>query len=424
MRYVVTGAAGFLGWHTRARLALTGADVTALTRQDWTPAALDAAVGALTPQDAVLHLAGINRGPEADLEAGNVALADDLVAALTRTGAGPTVVVAGSNYADDDHPGRDTPYGRGKRGAGAALRAWGERVGARVVELRFPGLFGEHGRPDYNSFVATFAHRIATGGQPSVVGERELPLIHAQDAVATLLRAAGDDAPLDPVVALPELDIPHSCVQMVARPQGRPVAISAVAARLRDLHDCYAPAGDIPALGDALDVALFNTLRAAMWDAGARGFAPTAHRDPRGELLETIRVHGGGGQSFVSTTRPGHVRGNHLHLHKIERFAVVAGRGLIRLRRLLDDRVVELPVSGEEPRIIDMPTLWAHSIENVGDTGLVTFFWADELFDPARPDTYPMPVRPQERPADLAAGADPEPGTDPDTGTGPGPDPT
>lgn len=371
MRYVVTGAAGFLGTHTRARLAVDAdATVVALGRGDWSSAGLDAAVAGT---DVVLHLAGINRGEAVELEAGNIALADDLVAACERTGAHPRVVYAGSNYASDHHAGHDSPYGRGKRGAGERLRAWGERAGATVTELRFPGLFGEHGRPDYNSFVATFVDRVVRGEEPPVRGDRELPLLPVGNAVALLLDAAARG--------------PHG----VEEPAGHRVLISGVAARLREMHDVYAPAGDIPALADAFDVALFNTLRARMWP-DAYPFRPAPRSDERGTLVETVRVHGGSGQAFVSTTRPGFRRGDHVHFHKIERFQVLSGTGLIRLRRLLTDEVVEFRVTGDEPAIVDMPTLWTHSIENVGDEDLVTAFWANELLDPERPDTYPMSV--------------------------------
>lgn len=387
-RIVVTGAAGFLGWHTRARLATLGVfegrGLTSLTRATWQATDLAEAVRGLGPADTVVHIAGINRGSEDELSEGNVVLASDLVAALEATGATPVVVVAGSNYADDDHPGRDTPYGRGKRAAGEVLRAWGERAGAAVVEIRFTGLFGEHGRPEYNSFVATFAHRIATGGAPEVVGDRELPLIHVQDAVTMLLDAAARGRQ-----GAPRQELVH--------PDGRSVLISAVARRLRELHEVYSPAGDIPALADEFDIALFNTLRAAMWPRDYP-MAVTAHSDERGRLVETVRVHpgdgrcGGGGQAFVSTTNPGFTRGNHVHLAKIERFQVISGRGLIRLRKLLTDEVLEYPVDGDRPVLIDMPTLWTHSIENIGDEPLVTAFWANELLDPEHPDTYPMPV--------------------------------
>ena len=95
---------------------------------------------------------------------------------------------------------------------------------------------------------------------------------------------------------------------------------------------------------------------------------------------------------FSSTTRPGHTRGEHFHLRKIERFVVLAGTGEIALRRLFDDQVVTFNVSGTEPAIVDMPTMWAHAITNTGSADLTTLFWADELFDPDRSDTYPEKV--------------------------------
>ncbi|MDO5711980.1 MAG: NAD-dependent epimerase/dehydratase family protein [Micrococcales bacterium] len=399
MRYVLTGAAGFLGYHARARLAVDPeASVTALTRADTTPGAL---AGAVRDCDVVLHLAGINRvrdGAESELHDGNVALAEQLVEALDAAQthrAPPTVIYAGSTQADAGHAGADSPYGRGKREAGAVLGAWGERAGASVVELRFPGLFGEHGRPDYNSFVATFADRIVHGRRPVVSGDRSLPLLPVGAAVAHLLAAAGDRHP----------------GQRTQHPQGTWVLISEIAEQLCQMHDTYAVTGDIPALTSAFDIALFNTLRAAMWPQ-AYPLRPQPRVDERGTLVETVRVHGGGGQAFVSTTNPGYRRGDHVHFTKIERFQVLSGRGLIRLRKMLTDQIIEFAVTGDEPAVIDMPTLWTHSIENVGTEPLVTAFWANELFDPQRPDTYPLAVldgpdrptphrdRTTERPAD------------------------
>ncbi|GAB47062.1 polysaccharide biosynthesis C-terminal domain-containing protein [Mobilicoccus pelagius] len=372
MRVVVTGAAGFLGWHTRTRLLLTRPEleVVPVGRAEW-PRLCELVTGA----DAVLHLAGHNRGEEDELAHGNVALATDLTGALDAAGVAPTVVYAGSTYVDPGHWGVDSPYAAGKRGAGDALREWATRSGAVVREVRLPGLFGEHGRPEYNSFVATFAHRIAHGEQPSIVGDRELPLLHVQDAAEALLDVVEQGA------VAPE----------VTWPQGRPILISEVAHRFAHMHEVYAPLGEIPALADAFDVALFNTLRAAMWP-DAYPLRPTPRSDERGTLVETIRVHGGTGQAFVSSTNPGYTRGDHVHLHKIERFQVLSGTGLIRLRRVLTDEVLEFRCTGDEPAVVDMPTMWTHSIENVGDTELVTAFWTNDLLDPENPDTYPLPV--------------------------------
>jgi len=383
MRIVVTGAHGFLGWHTRTRLLVTHPDavVVPVGREQW-PDLATLVRGA----DAVLHLAGHNRGDDDELASGNVGLADDLVAALDSAfgsglGSGeagaalPVVVYAGSTYADEGHWGVDSPYASGKRGAGEALTSWGERTGAVVREVRLSGLFGEHGRPHYNSFVATFAHLIATGGEPQIVGDRELPLLHVQDAAAALIEA------MDASTSMPA----------VTRPQGRPMLISAVAERLTQMHEIYAPVGEIPALADEFDVALFNTLRAAMFPADYP-LRPAPRSDERGTLVETIRVHGGTGQAFVSSTNPGYTRGNHFHLHKIERFQVLSGTGLISLRRVLTDEVVEFRCTGDEPAVVDMPTHWTHSIENIGTEPLVTAFWTNELFDPDNPDTHHLPV--------------------------------
>jgi UDP-2-acetamido-2,6-beta-L-arabino-hexul-4-ose reductase len=105
-----------------------------------------------------------------------------------------------------------------------------------------------------------------------------------------------------------------------------------------------------------------------------------------------VKVHGGGGTTFCSTTVPRVTRGEHFHLAKVERFLVLRGVAEISMRRVLHDEVVRFYVSGDEPRAIDMPTMWAHNITNVGDSELVTLFWANGVFDPADPDTFAEPV--------------------------------
>ena len=113
--------------------------------------------------------------------------------------------------------------------------------------------------------------------------------------------------------------------------------------------------------------------------------------DPRGTLFEAAKG-GGGGQTFLSWTHPGVTRGNHFHLGKVERFLVLEGEAVIRIRRVLDDRLWEYTVSGAAPAAIDMPPLHTHSIENVGAGPLLTLFWTHDIFDPAAPDTYADPV--------------------------------
>jgi UDP-2-acetamido-2,6-beta-L-arabino-hexul-4-ose reductase len=207
---------------------------------------------------------------------------------------------------------------------------------------------------------------------PEINVDHPIPLMHVQDAVAAMIAAWTDG------------------FEGILEPHGTSLMVSEVRDKFLGYYDVYRT-GDIPALHNDMDVALFNTLRAAMFPS-AYPFKPTPRSDQRGTLVESVRVHGGQGQTFVSSTHPGFVRGEHFHLRKIERFQVLSGRAVIRLRRMLTDEVIDFEVNGDEPSVVDMPTMWAHSIKNVGTEELVTLFWAHELFNPEAPDTYPEPV--------------------------------
>ena len=113
-------------------------------------------------------------------------------------------------------------------------------------------------------------------------------------------------------------------------------------------------------------------------------------------MYESVKG-GSGGQTFLSTTGPGITRGDHFHIDKVERFLVVKGEAIIRVRKALSEEVWEYRVSGDRPAPVDMPTLHTHSIENVGDTELTTLFWTNMVFDPDSPDTCLLYTSPSPR---------------------------
>lgn len=357
MRVLVTGAHGFLGWHTSVRLnATTGHDVIRVGRGEWPKLA-----SLVKQADAIVHIAGLNRGSDVDVRDGNVRLANDLADALRRSDHRPSVIYANSTQAE-----ADTPYGAGKREASRILAETTASMGSTFSDVVLPNLFGEHGRPGYNSFVATFTHAVVDGKEPSVV-DRDIELLHVQRAAAALIERIADPQ--------------HS-----TRPVGTQTSVGAVLHTLRRQFELYR-SGDIPSLSHPLDAELFNTLRAAMFP----GFYPVPlllRKDKRGTLVETVRAHGSEGQTFFSTTLPGVTRGQHFHLRKFERFVVIDGEARISLRRALSTDVVSFDVSGSDPVIVDMPTLWVHKIENIGNSVLTTMFWANELFNADDPDTY------------------------------------
>ena len=366
-RIAITGPDGFVAWHVRcAARARWGGDLVGLGIDEFAdPAILDAG---LADVDAVIHLAGVNRDPDPrEIERTNPWLAEQLVASLRRLGKVVPIV-----YGNSIHSRGDSVFGVSKRRAAEILTAWGAETGAPVADVLMPNLFGEHGVPNYNSVVATFCHAIARGQTPSVVDDKELPLHYVGDAADRLL-----DLVVTPAAGQVELE-------------GRQTWVSDLATRLTTIAADY-ESGRLPDLSEPFTKQLFNTYRAATFPEHFP-IRPQPAEDPRGRLVEAVKGLGGQVQVFYSSTNPGFTRGQHWHRHKVERFLVLSGTGLIRLRKLFTSEVVEFPVTGEHPGIVDMPTFWAHSITNVGSEPLVTLFFADELFDPANPDTIPEEV--------------------------------
>jgi UDP-2-acetamido-2,6-beta-L-arabino-hexul-4-ose reductase len=361
----VTGIEGLLGWHLRVFLSrrpdieLRGADRA--TFED--PAALEAFVSGL---DVVVHLAGMNRGPDAELEAVNLQLASALVEALDRSGARPHVVFSSSTHID-----RDTAYGRSKRAAAERLRAWAERRGASLTTLVLPHVFGEFGKPFYNSVVSTFCHQLAKGEEPKLLVDGALELVHTQAVAEVIASSFG------------------SRFDGEQRMRGEPMLTSELLERLRGMAALYT-GHVIPDLRRPIDLRLFNTYRSYLFP-DHYPVSLTVHVDPRGGLFEAVRSLNGG-QVFLSTTKPGITRGGHYHTRKVERFLVTAGDAVIRLRKLFTNDVVEFRVSGAQPQYVDMPTFHTHDITNVGEGDLLTAFWAHEIFDPADSDTFMEPV--------------------------------
>jgi len=358
----ITGVGGFLGWHTRCAAHSHGIDVAAIAVGDAFD--VESAADSISGTERLIHIAGVNRASDEDVLSGNVRFAEQLAEALKLAETAPPVVV----FANSIQAGNATTYGQAKQRAAEILREASETVGARFVDERLPNLFGEHGRPFYNSVVATFSHQLAMGEQPSIDQDRELTLLHAQNAADILLGLSAD-----------------------AGSGGVRATVSDVLARLASLADTYARGGQIPDLSDTFTRDLFNTFRAAAFGR----LTPIhlgRHADDRGSFFEIVRSQGGQGQTSFSTTVPGVTRGQHYHRRKVERFTVLSGEAVISLRRLFTSEVHAFRVSSDSPASVDMPTMWAHNITNIGDSPLYTSFWSNELFDPEHPDTIAEPV--------------------------------
>jgi UDP-2-acetamido-2,6-beta-L-arabino-hexul-4-ose reductase len=361
----VTGATGLLGWHLRAFLR-TDANLRVIpaTRSSFTTAEeLDALVSEC---DVLVHLAGMNRGNDHEVEATNSALALALVAACVRTESVPHVI-----YSNSIHRTQDNGYGRSKRRAAENLERWADRAGAVFTDVVLPHVFGECGKPFYNSVVSTFCHQLANGLQPEIHKDSELELLHAQHVARKILEIASEGK------------------GGTVRVRGVTMTVKELLSKLTLLAKQY-QGHVISDLREGISLDLFNTYRSYLFPVHYPATIKV-HTDERGGLFEAVKtIHGG--QCFVSSTRPGVTRGNHYHTRKFERFLVVQGTAKIRVRKVFETAVAEFEVRGESPQFVDIPTLHTHNITNTGDSDLITLFWAHEIFDPAQPDTVPEPV--------------------------------
>lgn len=361
MKLALTGAGGFLGWHTRLLAFARGIEQVETIKLgdefDHSRAAL-----ALDGTDRLVHIAGINRAVEDVVEQGNVLFANQLALALATVVTPPREVV----YANSIQADLDNPYGRGKRLAGEILSSACNDLGIKFVELKLPNLFGEEGRPFYNSVVATFAHQVAQGEIPRIDQDRELAIMHVREA-ARLMLDASTTTDLDGA-------------------EVREITISAIADAFIGFHANYSR-GEIPDIAQPLMRDLFNVYRAASFEQRQKIVLEPKH-DDRGFLVETLKSHGGEGQTFFSTTKPGITRGDHYHLRKVERFIVLSGDAIIRLRKMFTDEIREIRVNGTDPTAVDMPIGWVHNITNTGNSDVLTQFWTNEIFNASDTDTF------------------------------------
>ncbi len=368
-KILVTGAAGFIGKNLVAQLR--GASYTAVYTYDKTtdPALLDAYTADCT---FVFHLAGVNRPEDpAEFTAGNCGFTAALLDSLRRNGNLAPVLFASSIQAE-----RDNPYGNSKRAAEEMLAAYARETGAPVLIYRLPNVFGKWCRPQYNSVVATFCYNIARDlpiqiHDPAV----ELQLVYIDDVAAEFLRALEGEPTREG--AFCRVPVSHRAT------------LGQIAALLRSFRASRVNR-ETPDVGDPLSKKLYSTYLSYLPEE-AFAYPLKMNVDARGSFTEFLRSPDRG-QVSVNVSHPGITKGNHWHHTKNEKFLVVSGRGVIRFRKPDSTEILEYPVSGDKLEVVDIPVGYTHSIVNTGDTDMVTVMWANEPFDPERPDTYYLEV--------------------------------
>lgn len=395
MNILITGAAGFVGKNLTARLQAIqdGRDKThpGLTIETLYLYDIDSSAELLETAcekaDFVFNLAGVNRPQNTEeFMQGNFGFASTLLDTLKKYHNTCPVMLSSSIQATLVGRYANGEYGKSKKAGEELFFGYAQETGARVLVYRFPNLFGKWCRPNYNSAVATFCNNIAndlpiTVSDPAVelellyiddlveemIGALEGKEHHCEfDGVDTVLRADGRycAAPITHHVTLGEivelLNAFKAQPQTLIMPQ---IPFNSFAKKLYSTYLSYLPKEKV-------------------------AFPLKMNVDDRGSFTELMKTENCG-QFSVNISKPGITKGQHWHHTKWEFFIVVSGKGLIQLRKIGSDEVLNFEVSGEKIQAVHMLPGYTHNIINLSETeNLVTVMWANEQFDPAHPDTF------------------------------------
>jgi UDP-2-acetamido-2,6-beta-L-arabino-hexul-4-ose reductase len=322
--------------------------------------------------DFVFHLAGVNRPKEqGEFMEGNFGFTSTLLEALKRHGNNCPVMLASSIQAE-----LDNPYGVSKKAGEDLLFSYGKEVGADVLVYRFPNVFGKWCRPNYNSAVATFCHNVAHD-LPIQVNDRSvnMTLVYIDDVVKELISALEGK--------------PYRLGEFCSVPVEHRITLGEIVDLIYSFKESRKNLL-VPDLSDAFAKKLYSTYLSYLPVDGF-SYSLTMNVDERGSFTEFLKSPDRG-QVSINISKPGITKGQHWHHTKNEKFLVVSGKGVIRFRKIDEEKVYEYFVSGDKLEVVDIPVGYTHNIENLGDTDMVTVMWVNEIFDPQRPDTFFLPV--------------------------------
>ncbi|GFZ23443.1 capsular polysaccharide biosynthesis protein Cap8F [Lacrimispora indolis] len=415
MKILITGARGFIGKNLIAELENIKAkktnrypDIDADTLEIL-PFDLDTDPSMLEQYtrdcDFVFHLAGVNRPKDpAEYEAGNFGFTSILLNYLKKAGNKAPVMLASSIQAA-----LDNPYGKSKKAGEDLLFDYGRENKVKVLIYRFPNVFGKWGRPNYNSAVATFCHNIANG-RPIQINDPDvtLNLVYIDDVVEELIHALSgrehreEKEPVkafkDDVINVVKINKERSETgkQFCNVPTAYKVKLGNVATLIQSFREGREKL-QVQDMSDAFTKKLYATYLSYL-PTDQFSYPLKMNVDERGSFTEFIRTPDRG-QVSINISKPGITKGQHWHHTKNEKFLVVKGKGLIQFRKVINDQedgekedVICYHVTGDKLEVVDIPTGYTHNIINEGEEDMITVMWANEAFDPEKPDTYFLEV--------------------------------
>jgi UDP-2-acetamido-2,6-beta-L-arabino-hexul-4-ose reductase len=368
MKILVTGAKGFIGKNICLILREKGHDVFEydLGCTD------DQLIQFVKDSDFIVHLAGINRplNPQEFID-GNVNFTKKLLDLLDQYGHKAPIIFSSSTQAA-----LDNPYGKSKKMAEDQFFVFSKETNTPVYIYRLNNVFGKWCRPNYNSVIATWCYN-AANSLPLQINQLApaIDFVYIDDVIDEFLRVIENQ--------------PKSTGEIMHVEPHYTEKLEDIAAAL----DTFKKSRDneiIPELKEGFYKKLYSTYLSYLPE-NKFSYDLLMHKDVRGSFTEAFKTSTYG-QISVNISKPGITKGNHYHMSKNEKYLVVTGTCLIKLRKVTDDKVISYKCDGKNLKVVDIPPGYTHNITNVGNEDSVTIMWANELYDPEHPDTYFLPV--------------------------------
>ncbi|WP_349763506.1 NAD-dependent epimerase/dehydratase family protein [Fusobacterium sp. SYSU M8D902] len=324
----------------------------------------------------IFNLAGVNRPKNnSEFMKGNFNFGEKLLNLLKKNKNNCPIMLSSSIQASLEGRYEGSEYGRSKLAGEKLFKNYAKETGAKVLIYRFPNLFGKWCRPNYNSVIATFCNNIAND-LPIQVNDRntELDLVYIDDLLEELLRAVNGNETRDEKGYCYIPEIHH-------------ITLGEIADLLYSFKESRKTLFIPNMLEGSFSKKLYSTYLSYL-NPKDFSYSLKMNEDNRGSFTEIIKSLDRG-QVSVNISKPGITKGQHWHNTKNEKFLVVAGEGIIQLRKIGTDEVIEYKVSGKEMTVVDMIPGYTHNIINTSNIeNLVTVMWCNECFNPERPDTY------------------------------------
>lgn len=337
--------------------------------------------------DFIFNLAGVNRPTDiSEYMKGNFDFLGNIIKLLIKHNNVCPIMLSSSAQASLLGKFKGSEYGKSKYAAEQLLFEYSKRYNVKTYIYRFPNLFGKWCRPNYNSAVATFCNNYANDlpiqvNDPSV----ELELLYIDDLVQEMLDALENK----------EHRCEYNGLDVVPSENGKycyvPTTYKQTLGQIVNYLDqikAQASTLVVPEIKNNSFVKKLYSTYLSYLPQNKTVINLKQNIDNRGSFTELVKTVSGG-QFSVNVSKPGITKGQHFHNSKWEFFIVVKGHALIQERNIMNNQVYEFDVCGNQPKAVHMLPGFTHNIINLNNTEeLITLMWANELFDPNKPDTF------------------------------------